>query len=119
MASAALAAFPVMLSNSEITDHEVLLQWKVRIQRKFQNSRKRQDSTLTEVVSRKKKKTPGPTPTPNAPATYGIINYLPSTPESEDDMSIKRHAEWLATEWRKREPDLEKVRVVLLFICIK
>lgn len=108
MASAALAAFPVMLSNSEITEHEVLLQWKVRIQRKFQNSRKRQDSSLTEVILHKKTKRPGPIPTPNVPATYGIINYLPLTPESED-MSIKRHTEWLATEWRKREPDLEKV----------
>lgn len=109
MASAALAAFPVMLSNSEVTEHEVLLQWKVWIQRKFQNSRKRQDSSLTEVISHKRMKTPGQIPTPNAPATYGIINYLPLTPESEDDMSIKRHTEWLATEWRKREPDLEKV----------
>lgn len=105
MASAALDAFPVMLSNSEITEHEVLLQWKVRIQRKFQNGRKRQDSSLTEVIAKRKKKTPGPTPTPDAPTTHGTVNYLPSPPESE----FKRHTEWLASEWRKRDPDLEKV----------
>ncbi|MPC73691.1 hypothetical protein E2C01_068027 [Portunus trituberculatus] len=108
MANAVLTSFPATLRNSDLEEHELQLQWKLRIQRKFQNSRKRQDSSVTEVTSRKKK-TPCIAPKETTcPLMYGVKAYLPPRPHSEDDESLERHRQWLALHWMKKGPELDK-----------
>ncbi|XP_050687485.1 uncharacterized protein LOC126980989 [Eriocheir sinensis] len=100
MANAVLTSFPAILRNSDLEEHELKLQWKLRIQRKFQNSRKRQDSFVKEVAARKKKK---------APHVEAEETEHPPKPHSENVDSVKIYRQWLALEWLKRDPDLDKV----------
>lgn len=39
----------------------------------------------------------------------GGINWEPPFPEGEDELSLKRHKEWLQNEAKRRNPDWEKV----------
>ncbi|XP_063864457.1 uncharacterized protein LOC135102831 isoform X1 [Scylla paramamosain] len=108
MANAVLTSFPAILRNSDLEEHELQLQWKLRIQRKFKNSRKRQDSSVTEVTSRKKK-IPCIAPKETmCPLMCGVKAYLPPRPRSEDDESLERHRQWLALHWMKKDPELDK-----------
>ncbi|XP_063865158.1 tetraspanin-9-like isoform X1 [Scylla paramamosain] len=108
MANAVLTSFPAILRNSDLEEHELQLQWKLRIQRKFQNSRKRQDSSVTEVMSRKKKIPCIAPKETTCPLMYGVKAYLPPRPHSEDDESLERHRQWLALHWMKKDPELDK-----------
>ena len=38
-------------------------------------------------------------------AMFGMVNYLPSAPESEDDESTKRHVKWLKGAIKSRKSD--------------
>ena len=87
--------------------------WRERIMKKFQNTRNKKDFSLIEVSARKnlksKDKEAKNKQSSDAFAAYGVINYLPSRAESEDDASILKHKEWLKLEKRKLRQDLEKV----------
>lgn len=39
----------------------------------------------------------------------GGINWEPPFPEGEDEVSLKRHKEWLQNECMRRTPDLKRV----------
>jgi len=123
MANAVLTAFPAILKNTELEEHELQLQWKLRIQRKFQNSRKRQDSSVTEVMVKKRKQHHLAATEVDSPLMYGVKAYLPPRPDSEDDESLDRHRQWLALEWSRRDPDKDKVcdtcKVDVLFYYLR
>ncbi|XP_063873256.1 uncharacterized protein LOC135107388 isoform X4 [Scylla paramamosain] len=108
MANAVLTSFPAILRNSDLEEHEMQLQWKLRIQCKFQNSRKRQDSSVTEVTSRKKKIPCIAPKETTCPLMYGVKANLPPRLHSEDDESLERHRQWLALHWMKKDPELDK-----------
>ena len=40
----------------------------------------------------------------------GGINWEPPFPEGEDQHSMKQHREVLKKEWKKRTPDIEKIK---------
>lgn len=95
--------------------------WADKIQRKFQNARKR-DPEIREmlVVKARKRKAltqvlPKSTPakeknsSPRYPPMWGMQNYLPARPSSEDDISILRHKKWLQLEILKKRPDYKAV----------
>ncbi|XP_063873247.1 uncharacterized protein LOC135107385 isoform X3 [Scylla paramamosain] len=109
MANAVLTSFPAILRNSDLEEHEMQLQWKLRIQCKFQNSRKRQDSSVTEVTSRKKKIPCIVPKETTCPLMYGVKANLPPRLHSEDDESLERHRQWLALHWMKKDPELDKI----------
>lgn len=44
-----------------------------------------------------------------APPQWGIVNYLPPRPESEDDASIRQHISWMKMEKMKKKPHYERV----------
>lgn len=86
--------------------------WKERLRVKFQNSRQRVDGDLPEIVAKKKKKmdNAGPKDLGSLSTTWGLVNYLPEKPESEDETSIQSHIMWLKKEHRKKESmDMEGV----------
>ncbi|XP_063889237.1 uncharacterized protein LOC135115982 isoform X4 [Scylla paramamosain] len=107
MANAVLTSFLAILRKNDLEEHELQLQWKLRIQRKFQNSRKRQDSSVTEVTSRKKKIPCIVPKETTCPLMCGVKAYLPPRPHSEDDESLERHRQWLALHWMKKDPELD------------
>ncbi|XP_063873274.1 uncharacterized protein LOC135107391 isoform X1 [Scylla paramamosain] len=109
MANAVLTSFPAILRNSDLEEHEMQLQWKLRIQCKFQNSRKRQDSSVTEVTSRKKKIPCIAPKETTCPLMYGVKANLSPRLHSEDDESLERHRQWLALHWMKKDPELDKI----------
>ena len=91
--------------------------WKHRLQYKFQNRRKRGDTTI-EAVQRKKLKTARkpatPPPSVVQPPTYwGMKNYLPNRPASEDDQTIAKNIAWLQAERRKKQPDFKTVSCLM------
>jgi len=47
----------------------------------------------------------------------GGINWEPPFPEGEDELSLKKHKDWLQGEAKKRSPDWDKVekRMALTF----
>lgn len=79
--------------------------WKERLRVKFQNSRQRVDGDLPEIVAKKKKKmdNAGPKDLGSLSTTWGLVNYLPEKPESEDETSIQSHIMWLKKGHRKKE----------------
>ena len=42
--------------------------------------------------------------------THGALHLKPPSPEDEDEVSLKRHTEFLQNEWSRRNPDKEKIR---------
>ena len=92
--------------------------WFVQLYDKFCNERKHLLDD-PEVVLRKKVKTGATGTRKSVPSKLrrGALNWEPPYPEGEDEDSIKRHKEALAVEWRRRNPDLEKIeqRMMLTF----
>ncbi|XP_071811273.1 sterile alpha motif domain-containing protein 3-like isoform X3 [Apostichopus japonicus] len=86
--------------------------WKHRLQYKFQNFRKRVAFEIAAVQKKKLKVARKPKSAPESPAAppqWGMKNYLPNRPETEDDASIDGHICWLQDEKRKRQPDFRGV----------
>ena len=44
----------------------------------------------------------------------GALNWEPPYPEGEDEASMKRHKDALASEWRKKNPDKTKIETWML-----
>ena len=95
--------------------------WTDKIQRKFQNARKR-DPDIREmlVVKARKRKAQNheipknklvkeKTTPPRYPPMWGMKNYLPQRPSSEDDNSVAKHNKWLQLEIFKKRPDFKEV----------
>lgn len=80
---------------------------------KFQNSRKRHDKTLPEVKANKRQKTDSTIKIYQGPSTWGLKNYLPDKPLSEDEASVEKHMQWLQKEYRKKD-DQDITQVDLL-----
>ncbi|XP_076101714.1 sterile alpha motif domain-containing protein 3-like [Mytilus galloprovincialis] len=87
--------------------------WKERLLHKFQNSRKRHDKNLPEVKANKRQKTDSTIKIYQGPSTWGLKNYLPDKPLSEDEASVEKHMQWLQKEYRKKD-DQDITQVDLL-----
>ena len=84
----------------------------------FQNKRdilKKEDLTAMNFIWRQKKSksTTGQfqrsSSSTAAPPVWGVRNYLPSMPESEDIGSIERHTMLMQEEKKKKWPDIQRV----------
>lgn len=67
---------------------------------------------MAEVKKKKLKDTRKERSLPaSKPATpqWGMKNYSPERPDSEDDSSIAAHISWMTAEKRKRQPDFKQV----------
>nr|XP_054767301.1 uncharacterized protein LOC129274537 [Lytechinus pictus] len=94
--------------------------WLAKLKYKFQNKRNRSDDIrkLLQVQMRKRKQ-PMKKPSmelaakqpakPKFPPMFGLQNYLPERPKSEDPLTIKAHIEWLTVESKKKRPDFKEV----------
>ncbi|XP_018019309.1 uncharacterized protein LOC108675793 [Hyalella azteca] len=88
--------------------------WRVRISIKARNVRQRRDRQVPCVMAvRAKKKlhlpeqendAMPPPPKKNLPA-FGVANYMPLQPLTEDDISIQRHRTMMINELRKNSPN--------------
>lgn len=78
---------------------------------KFQNNRDAEDEEVKATFRKRKleKKTCIAQPKSSAPPQWGLSNYLPDLPLSEDDETIQRHTQWLVQEKKKRYPDITRV----------
>jgi hypothetical protein len=81
--------------------------WKDRIRVKFQNSRKRVDGNLPEIVQKKKKKSKEDSEVnhTSGSAMWGMTNYHPEKPESEDLQSAENQMKWMQAEIRRKDVD--------------
>lgn len=57
-------------------------------------------------------------PTPSVPkkkclVAYGVENYLPSRPSTEDDASILKHEETLCKESKRKNPDYSVIQTLM------
>lgn len=100
--------------------------WKDKLVFKFGNTRKRLDKNHPEVQSRKKKEKPQKlitSPTTPGPTTFtwGLENYLPRIPVTEDETSHDVHLQWLQREHRKTSSDIDfstvDLKMSLTFAC--
>jgi hypothetical protein len=75
---------------------------------KFRNERKRSNDpeTLPYKLAKKPKTD---VPQVNASLRRGGIDWEPSFPQGEDETSMEYHRIFIATEWKKRSPDMEKI----------
>ena len=88
--------------------------WKNRLQYKFANARKREDQHVEMVVSRKRKRPEERHIQPQkqgGPPQWGMINYQPERPSSEDDASIQIHVEYMKLERSKKKPNYDRVAI--------
>jgi hypothetical protein len=81
--------------------------WLAQLYEKFRNER-RNNSDDVVIMHKRKEKTA--TSSPNANLKRGAINYEPPFPEAEDEISLKKHIEYMQNEWSKAKPDREKLR---------
>lgn len=98
-----------------------------RLKRKFQNTRKRKEASVAEVISRQLGKRTcmrGPVMRPyqasaqpswSSLTMYGLINYLPSLPVGEVVQSVAEHVKWLKSEWttRPKRPDYTRISMLM------
>ena len=87
--------------------------WKSRLTCKFQNRRKQESKSDDKLQVFRKRKTGSGSPasksTEKAKQMWGVNNYLPQPPASEDERSMQRHKQWLIGEKNKRCPDIKRV----------
>lgn len=107
-----------MQHERDLSMHFTALQniWKQRIMYRFQNGRKREHQDIPEVQARKrvKKNTPSDTTgNQSSSKSWGLPNYLPKREEGEDDMSVKKHTEFLKVEKQKKKPNYERVCMLM------
>ncbi|XP_076329825.1 uncharacterized protein LOC143235505 [Tachypleus tridentatus] len=107
--------YPQLSDASNLTPQGVRKLWRIRLRQKFQNNRKRKDSSLPIVQERKKKtKTAtGDIPSPNhisEQRLYGLKQYLCEKPVGEDET----HKEWTKTRLHcRKKGDLCKVDLLM------
>ena len=92
--------------------------WLKRLRRKFHNNRKRKESALDVVIanqqrfgksSKEEANEHKGTQKSGSGEMFGMANYLPSAPASEDQESTKQHISWLRSTARvRREEDAPK-----------
>lgn len=84
---------------------------------KFANSRKRADKHVPSVIQRQRKSTShlpaALSMTLLSPPQWGMVNYKPSRPCSEDDVSIDAHISWMKQETKKKKPTHERVNLAM------
>ncbi|XP_076315639.1 uncharacterized protein LOC143228230 [Tachypleus tridentatus] len=89
--------------------------WRMRLRQKFQNNRKRKDSSLSIVQERKKKTKTATDETPfpihiSEQRLYGLKQYLCEKPVGEDKTSTEKLKEWMKTRLHcRKKGDLCKV----------
>lgn len=92
--------------------------WFAQLYDKFRNERKHLVDDPA-VILRKKSKANAEVKGKfvSAKLRRGALNWEPPYPEGEDEASMKKHKEALETEWRRKNPDMEKVehRMMLTF----
>ncbi|XP_076361582.1 uncharacterized protein LOC143252639 isoform X3 [Tachypleus tridentatus] len=91
----------------------------MKLRQKFQNNRKRKDSSLPIVQERKKKmkSATDETPSPNhisEQRLYGLKQYLCEKPVKKDETSTEKHKEWMKTCLHcRKKGDLCKVDLLM------
>ncbi|XP_068747230.1 sterile alpha motif domain-containing protein 3-like isoform X1 [Montipora capricornis] len=107
--------YPALKDKSVGTGYD---SWFAQLYEKFRNERKHLVDDPA-VILRKKSKTSAAVKGKfvSAKLRRGALNWEPPYPEGEDEASMKKHKEALETEWRRRNPDMEKVehRMMLTF----
>ncbi|XP_052076738.1 uncharacterized protein LOC127714725 [Mytilus californianus] len=107
-----LREFPMLMQESGIPLQSVRVYWREKLKYKWQNERKSKDKNLPEVKAKKRKVTTelkDDIPKAKKNLTWGMSNYLPMRPDSEDLESIKLHKTWLKQEYRKVDQDFRLV----------
>ena len=85
--------------------------WFAQLYDKFRNERR--VSQDDEVILHKRKgieKEAGSSEPVKKAFKRGALHWTPPFPEGEDEVSLKRHIEFLQNEWSRRNPDKEKIR---------
>ncbi|XP_073247923.1 uncharacterized protein [Porites lutea] len=101
-----IKTFPFLKDTSVGTGYD---SWFAQLYDKFRNERKGITDD-PEVILHKRRKTKGSEVQPVAlKLRRGGINWEPPFPEGEDEVSLKRHKEWLQNECMRRTPDLKRV----------
>ncbi|XP_041467013.1 uncharacterized protein LOC121417390 [Lytechinus variegatus] len=118
-----LTRYPNLSAHLDVINQKQL--WVKKLQYKFQNTRRRDESVRTSlaVLQRKRKHPPTPIQKKESkdvvkyPPVFGMAQYLPSREASEDDESIKLHINWLLCESTKKRPNFEEAasRMALTF----
>lgn len=95
--------------------------WKEKLKYKWGNERKSRDKHVPEVMARKRKRQNNTGESSqtgrNVKLTWGMANFLPNQPESEDDAAVELHKQWLQQEYIKTEqiPALVDLKMNLTF----
>lgn len=96
-----------------VSSSDVVLWWKQKLIWKWQNSRLRESSWEIDVQKKKKKTVVTVAPNPSGPQQYGVTNYRPDRPASEDSTSLERHVSTLRLEIRKKKHDQDIAKVCI------
>ena len=83
--------------------------WRTQLREKFRNER-RHVKDDPDVLRRKRNPTTNLKHGVPPKLRRGAINWEPPFPEGEDEISLKKHTEFLQAEWCRRNPDMEKIR---------
>jgi len=78
----------------------------------MQNMRRHRDKNVPIVLGRSQKRPPAnesATPRNVSKLAYGVANYMPSRPPSEDDASISRHTHILKQQAKRKFKELKTV----------
>ena len=99
-----------MTMEIDLTMHLIYFQdsWFAQIYEKFRNERK--NTTDPEVLQKKRKSSENSTKNVSKSLRRGGINWAPAFPEGEDEASMKLHQRSMREEWKKRSPDMEKIK---------
>ncbi|XP_018021769.2 uncharacterized protein LOC108677961 [Hyalella azteca] len=109
-AVALLARYPQLMKAIKFGDAVEI--WRVRISMKARNARQRRDRQVPCVMAMRAKKKlnvseeenkviPPKKNLPKNMLAYGVLNYLPTRPVTEDDISIERHRSLMINELKK------------------
>ncbi|XP_076359038.1 sterile alpha motif domain-containing protein 3-like [Tachypleus tridentatus] len=110
---------PQLSDVPNLTPQGVCELWRMRLRQKFQNNRKRKDSSLSIVQERKKKTKTATdeTPFPNyisEQRLYGLKQHLCEKPVGEDETSTEKHKQWMKTRLHcRKKGDLCKVDLLM------
>ncbi|XP_047741045.1 uncharacterized protein LOC108678158 isoform X2 [Hyalella azteca] len=113
VALALLMKYPHLKKDIEFGDAVEI--WRTRMSMKARNARQRRDSQEPCVMAMRAKKKlhlpqeenddmPPKKIPKNVPA-FGVVNYMPSKPLTEDDISIQRHRTQMINELKKKAPN--------------
>lgn len=83
--------------------------WFASLYEKFRNERKGLTQDPEVIIRRKRKSDTSSKVSVCSKLRRGAINWEPPYPEGEDDVSLKRHIEFLQNESLKRKVDSNKI----------